>query len=415
VLNALQNAGVQLQPIGDGYGPYQYDSYSIVVDQMPPGLTPESLLQEMAHDMNATIDNSLFDSINYFTRRDAGGTQLGDIYDIDLFGPDDGAVVLTSLAADHFVFSTITDPGDLFGTHPEYGSREFGFERNTDGSITFYTRASSRPRDAAVAAADNIRVTGWSSMMAGLSNVIDARGGQSRPNSFERRFFEVVGASSPLTVGTSSNDLIFDLNGVATAFVNDVIALADAKLSPHGIVISTGANPPPNSTVVDFEGIPFTLGFSDNYVESLFANENMRKTANDFNKGRISAARRDFLFSEALNSRDGGSISLNVLNLFLIGLDLAETKHTLAHTIVHELGHQATLIHEQSEESDIMFSKNTQHSKSYTADFVRSLGALRLAVGQSWTRAEGDETHEYFTLNDRSTFKQLYDWFEALR
>ncbi|MCK1485082.1 phosphatase PAP2 family protein [Bradyrhizobium sp. 193] len=187
VKDALEREGADLQNIDDGRGDYVFDEYRVRVDQMPPGVTPEDFLREMLNDLNGTINDPEFDVINEFARRQTGDPTLGEFIDIDILGPDDGSVVLSQIADDHFVFATV-DLG-LFsqtGTHPENGAREFGFVRNLDGSVDFYTRGASRPNNIlADIFGDLPQEVGWESLMRGISNEITKRGGRSSPGSIE--------------------------------------------------------------------------------------------------------------------------------------------------------------------------------------------------------------------------------------
>lgn len=55
---------------------------------------------------------------------------------------DEGSVICSDYAQNHWRFTTISAPGDK--THPVSGTREFGYETNPDGSYTFYTRGVDR-------------------------------------------------------------------------------------------------------------------------------------------------------------------------------------------------------------------------------------------------------------------------------
>lgn len=173
---ALINSGRDLQRIQDGYGDYLYDSYEATV-VMPAGLTPEQLLANMVRDLNGTLNNPVFDAVNEFDTNP--NPKVGDIYHIDILGPDDGEVMLTRLAPDHFQFDTLSDPSDLvFGGHPEFGSREFGFERNGDGTVTFYTRGASRPRGWKEGLVGGpLQTLGWQALTDGVINAVMDQGG----------------------------------------------------------------------------------------------------------------------------------------------------------------------------------------------------------------------------------------------
>jgi hypothetical protein len=186
VTGALKSSGATIQSIGSGWasGSPQYDYYAVTMESMPPGLTPQTYLTEMSNDLNKAVNDTTFDSINEFKRMAMGGSPaVGDVYSIDIEGPDNGSVMLVERATDHFIFQTVTTAKD--GTHPEYGSREFGFEHNSDGSITFYTRGASRPSrmPGSVLIGRPAQKKGWTSLVTGIGAELVKRGGKMRAGS----------------------------------------------------------------------------------------------------------------------------------------------------------------------------------------------------------------------------------------
>jgi hypothetical protein len=187
VKDKLKGARAAQQDISQGSGDYVYDEYRTTIDEMPSGTTPEQFLQQLAENLNGTVKNPDFDSRNEFTRRESGPAQVGEIVDIDIMGPDNGSVVLSEQSSSHFIY-TVVETAEM-GSHPEAGSREFGFEVNSDGSTTFYTRGASRP--SGVAGLPGAREIGsdqqrrsWTALMRGIEQSIQNKGGKLRPDSF---------------------------------------------------------------------------------------------------------------------------------------------------------------------------------------------------------------------------------------
>jgi hypothetical protein len=175
VQHALKDANATYQSITEGFGENLYDEYSFTIDKMTQDLTPEAFLSQLLRDMNGTVNNATFNFINKFKRRNKGEPKIGDIYDIDILGFINCSVILTCLSDSSFTFSTITTPE--FGIHPEFGSREFGFKRNGEESVTFYTRGLSRPKDSVVGAVGAvIQETSWTSFMEGIRNTMESKG-----------------------------------------------------------------------------------------------------------------------------------------------------------------------------------------------------------------------------------------------
>jgi hypothetical protein len=187
VTASLERHGAALQSVGGGVGPTVFDEYWIVIETMPPLLTPEAYLAEMATDLNTAVNDETFDKINVFKRitedQKRGAPAVGDVYDINIYGPDNGAVMLVEQTRSHFVFQTVTT--DATGSHPEYGSREFGFEMQKDSSVRWYTRGVSRPGSVVAAAIGApLQKEGWTALLKGIANSLQSRGGKQRSGSF---------------------------------------------------------------------------------------------------------------------------------------------------------------------------------------------------------------------------------------
>lgn len=180
---ALGQKGAKFQPLTAGGGEVVYDQYSVVIDQLPPGTTARSLARKMAEDLNKIVNNRTFDRINVFHRRAPDSPpSVGDIYDIDIAGIDNGSVATVRQSASSFTLQTVVT--GVTGSHPEYGVREFGFRQLLDGGTLFYTRGVSRPQNRAFGAVGGIvqRVS-WQSLIAGIAATVTQMGGRPRPNS----------------------------------------------------------------------------------------------------------------------------------------------------------------------------------------------------------------------------------------
>ncbi len=191
VKNAVARSGGKLQKHDGGRSFLVYDEYYILVDSMPPGVTPEAFLLEFATELNRTVADGGFSAVNVFIRRSPHKVAVGEIVDINMFGPDNGSVILTALKPNYFIY-TVLNNDTYGGEHPEYGSREFGFERMHDGRIKIYTRAVSSPADVL---ADHVgkffQEGGWTCMLRGMGNTIERRRGKIVPNSFKTTKWKV--------------------------------------------------------------------------------------------------------------------------------------------------------------------------------------------------------------------------------
>lgn len=196
VLAAIPDSTAKFQTLGDGSGTYVYDEYTVTILKMPGNLTAEAYMLEFAKSPNTAVNNGAFNTINRFTKRTSSDPKIGDIYDIDIMGPDNGSIALVALSPgfgkttgdSYFDIQTISC--SKYGSHPENGAREFGFEYVPEG-VKFYTRGVSRPGNFAVrAAGSGPQMASWTAMMKGISEAIRARGGTPKENSFTVTKFE---------------------------------------------------------------------------------------------------------------------------------------------------------------------------------------------------------------------------------
>jgi hypothetical protein len=167
-----------MQKIDNSHNYVKYDQYSVELDHMPPGVTPELYLEAMASDMNTAINNEDFNDVNEFTKPDTGTPEVGSVYGIDMAGPDDGSIILVESTPSSFTVHTVETTNQ--GTHPEGGAREFGFVRTGDTEVTFYTRGVSQANFAGFltdALGKYLQGEGWKAAMKGIGNAMTVLNG----------------------------------------------------------------------------------------------------------------------------------------------------------------------------------------------------------------------------------------------
>jgi hypothetical protein len=188
----LRRRDFALQPIETGWGNVNLDNYSIRVTKLPilggSRATPEQLLRYIRLHLNDFADtSSVFDT--QFTPYDlaidtpvwASANPLGAIVDIDMYGPDNGAVVVSESTSDHWIFSTVTAPRfEGPGMHPVSGNRMFGFRQNEDG-LVFFIRGADRvssvyiPEETAFDEGHEL----WSTVRKNIASFINTQGGSA--------------------------------------------------------------------------------------------------------------------------------------------------------------------------------------------------------------------------------------------
>lgn len=170
------------QTLNEGSGRVVLDQYSIVLESLPRTQSPTDFVHNLANDISAGVNDEVFGLVNEFNRRESGSIQKGDIYDIDIFGPINGSVMVVDVKPLEFTVQTIRTPQE---THPEMGARTFGLSKNEDGTYTFFTRGVSRPRNFAISLGSKFfQPASWSRMMSGISDQVNANGGVAREGSF---------------------------------------------------------------------------------------------------------------------------------------------------------------------------------------------------------------------------------------
>jgi hypothetical protein len=146
-----------------------YDEYKITIPKqnLPNTFNPQKFLRTWARDMNAVpigLGKNQFDGVNVFQSRPSNYIpQLGDVIGINIkANPFEGRadVTIADIKPTYFKVSTLTYLASKqrqsklipfqSDMHPVSGSREFGFESNSDGSVTFYTRGLDSPTSPAV-------------------------------------------------------------------------------------------------------------------------------------------------------------------------------------------------------------------------------------------------------------------------
>ena len=174
---------------------------------------------------------------------------VGAIFNLNIFGPDDAAVVGSMVEPRRFRFTTIEAPAT--GTHPVSGHREFGVE-DDNGTTVIYTRGADRStwgfgQSIVFFGANHL----WESFQEGVASFINATGGSARiqPPFSERFHPDVVrilygrrSSSQSFSLDDSDTDLP-DLNLDSTVDLQPGEPTeAVPKAGPGGITMLEGKN-----------------------------------------------------------------------------------------------------------------------------------------------------------------------------
>lgn len=180
--------------IEDANGDLNLDHYPVTVSALPSvggrKWTAAELLSYIRMNINAFIHRRIASFAPYDKTEAAvwsSSSPLGAVIHIAMkaFGgwlnPDDGSVVCSEYAPDHWTFSTIWTVMDL--AHPVSGNREFGFKQSESGELTFYTRGVDRCTSVLDEAAMSIVFSSahslWLSFQKGIADFVNSNGGSA--------------------------------------------------------------------------------------------------------------------------------------------------------------------------------------------------------------------------------------------
>lgn len=194
VVSAIQARGMSVQRIADAHGELNLDRYEIVVDTPPTGMDGAELLKRFLHNINGFVDTDNTE-FNPYDSSDAArivsANPVGAVFNLDIVGPDNAAVVISEASPSRFRVSTVNTPDT--GDHPVSGHREWG-HTTRDGKIVLYTRGADRATGSIAtsivfAGADHL----WRSFQRKMVEYIQANGGQAHaPAPFSERFHPEV-------------------------------------------------------------------------------------------------------------------------------------------------------------------------------------------------------------------------------
>ena len=188
VARGMIKHNLQPQALGYGCGAVQFDEYSIQVDRLPPGMTPEGMATLFVGGPNNLVQNRTFDAMNHFHSHGNEPGIVGSLLDIDIAGPDNGSVIVVDQGAGSVTVQTVYSP--YGSTHPEFGVRQFGFEPAENGGYRFFTRGVSQARDLGVATLGlPAQRASWKALCEGMANTINHLGGTANGTVQSQRVF----------------------------------------------------------------------------------------------------------------------------------------------------------------------------------------------------------------------------------
>ena len=120
----LTQGGVQVWNYPDGYGWTRTDFHAGIM-ALPPGRSPDQVLAALRDDPVGSTGTGEFSGWVGWPVAGGEGRKVGDRVDLDIWGPDNGAIGYWKIDADRFCVITLEN--DTAGAHPVSGIRCWGY------------------------------------------------------------------------------------------------------------------------------------------------------------------------------------------------------------------------------------------------------------------------------------------------
>jgi hypothetical protein len=192
IVDEMKARGFEIQRIADATGDLSLDHYQVRIDTFPEGWDAPKLLEYFIRHINEFVDttNTSFDPYSdQDATRIASDNPVGAVLNLDIFGPDNAAIVISTKQPQFYAVTTLRTPDT--GDHPVSGHRQFGYFVE-DGVTTFYTRGADRST-APLPGTEWLIWEGaeklWKSFQNGVVAWISAKGGSATAlKPFSERF-----------------------------------------------------------------------------------------------------------------------------------------------------------------------------------------------------------------------------------
>jgi N-acetyl-anhydromuramyl-L-alanine amidase AmpD len=140
----IEARGFEVQTLDAAVGDLNLDFYKVKITRFPSGWDAPSLLNQFIRHIDDFLDSGKtsfapYDDVD--AQKLASSNPLGTVFFLDMFGPDNAAIVISDVKPQFYAVTTIRTPRT--GDHPVSGHRQFGYFV-TGGATTFYARGADR-------------------------------------------------------------------------------------------------------------------------------------------------------------------------------------------------------------------------------------------------------------------------------
>jgi hypothetical protein len=171
----LARGGAKTWNYPDGWGWVRTDVFAVEVT-LPEGLSPRTIL-DMVRDDPTRIGRGRFARQVGWVASRLGRKRLA-VVDLDIWGPDNGAIAYLDVDTSDGDFQVITVENAASGTHPVSGMRRWGYVELDNGRTLFYTAGIESANVAGTGDVGSALQFGtWSDLVRDIGKEVQMRGG----------------------------------------------------------------------------------------------------------------------------------------------------------------------------------------------------------------------------------------------
>jgi hypothetical protein len=171
----LARRGAKTWNYPDGWGWIRTDVFAVEVT-LPKGLSPREILDKVRDDPTRIGRGRFARQVDWAASR-LGRKRLA-VVDLDIWGPDNGAVAYLDVDTSDGDFQVITVENKASGTHPVSGMRRWGYVELDNGRTLFYTAGIESANVAGTGdVGSSLQFDTWSDLVRDIGKEVEMRGG----------------------------------------------------------------------------------------------------------------------------------------------------------------------------------------------------------------------------------------------
>ena len=172
---SLARRGAKTWNYPDGWGWVRTDVFAVEVT-LPEGLSAREILDKVRDDPTHIGRGRFARQVDWAADR-LGRKRLA-VVDLDIWGPDNGAIAYLDVDTSDGDFQVITVENNASGTHPVSGMRRWGYVELDNGRTLFYTAGIESANMAGTGdVGSSLQFETWSDLVRDIGKEVEMRGG----------------------------------------------------------------------------------------------------------------------------------------------------------------------------------------------------------------------------------------------